>query len=502
MNHKYIILFILSLTLTSCSDFLDIEPETSITTSNFFKTQADFEQAVAGIYEPLRAIYNDDWGVNEMRSDNTFFMFDVANRGSKPVEDLATYTLENNNRILLPNWQNHYKIITRANEVLHNLENTELDPSVEDGFKGEAYFLRAFAYFNLAKNFGGVPLTLEPVKAYEETFLARAPLDDVYAQIISDASSAVSFLPSKENQDAGKATSGAALTLLADIYVTLKRWGEAESTLKTVVGMGYSLLDDYGSIFDPSNWNNDELIFQIEYIDGNPQNIGSTFPYDFLPVLVDPSILTGVGPGIINNDGSFNVPTPDIIEAYEDIAADMRYDASIAFYSGESPLVGVTYDNTPYVKKFAFFHSDPEETSTNWPIYRYGEVLLLLAESLNEQGKSGEALPYLNQIRDRAGLEDISAANQAELRELIYHERRIELAFENKRWHDLVRTDRAVSIMNAHGEKVKAEPAKYYYPAGSTPFANSFTVTEQDEVYPIPINEINVNPLLEQNPGY
>lgn len=165
-------------------------------------------------------------------------------------------------------------------------------------------------------------------------------------------------------------------------------------------------------------------------------------------------------------------------------------------------MVGITYDNTPYVKKFAFFQSDPEETSTNWPVYRYGEVLLLLAESLNEQGKTGEALTYLNQIRDRAGLEDISSAGEAELRELIYQERRIELAFENKRWHDLVRTNRAISIMNAHGAKVKADPTKYYYPAGSTPFANSFNVTAEDLLFPIPINEINVNPLLEQNPGY
>lgn len=125
----------------------------------------------------------------------------------------------------MPNWQNHYSIIARANEVLFNLENTELEQSVEDGFKGEAHFLRALAYFNLAKNFGGVPLTLDPVKAYEETFTERASLEDVYAQIISDVSQAASLLPSKENQDAGKATSGAALTLLADVYVTLERWG-------------------------------------------------------------------------------------------------------------------------------------------------------------------------------------------------------------------------------------------------------------------------------------
>ena len=125
-----------------------------------------------------------------------------------------------------------------------------------------------------------------------------------------------------------------------------------------------------------------------------------------------------------------------------------------------------------------------------------------MAESLNEQGKSGEALPYLNQVRSRAGLGDIANANQTELSEIILHERRIELAFENKRWDDLVRKGLAVETMNDFGTKVNTNPQEYYYAPGNTPPPGSFEINVNDLIYPIPLNEINVNPELEQNPGY
>ena len=108
-----------------------------------------------------------------------------------------------------------------------------------------------------------------------------------------------------------------------------------------------------------------------------------------------------------------------------------------------------------------------------FPVYRYAEVLLLLAEALDEQGKSSEALPYLNEVRDRAGLDDI--ASTTGLRDVIFNERRVELAFENKRWLDLVRTDRAVDVMSTFGASVKANPQDYYFPPGQQPVPSAFT---------------------------
>jgi predicted RNA-binding protein associated with RNAse of E/G family len=111
-------------------------------------------------------------------------------------------------------------------------------------------------------------------------------------------------------------------------------------------------------------------------------------------------------------------------------------------------------------------------------------------------------LVYLNQVRNRSGLDSIITTDQSALRDIILKERRIELAFEDKRWHDLVRTDRAITVMNAYGAKVKNNPQEYYYPVGSQPFASSFEVTEDSYLYPIPVTDININPELEQNPGY
>ena len=140
----------------------------------------------------------------------------------------------------------------------------------------------------------------------------------------------------------------------------------------------------------------------------------------------------------------------------------------------------------------------------NWPVYRYAEVLLFLAEALNEQGKP-EALSYLNQVHahPRTGLAPITTTNQTELRELIQQERRIELAFENKRWLDLVRTGKAIEVMTEFGKRFKADPTKYYYPKNVFPAAEAFTVTTERLLFPIPQREIRLNPdIMIQNPGY
>lgn len=125
-------------------------------------------------------------------------------------------------------------------------------------------------------------------------------------------------------------------------------------------------------------------------------------------------------------------------------------------------------------------------------MYRYAEVLLFLAEALNEQGKTGEAATYLNQVRARAGLAASTAASQTTMREAIFKERRVELAFENKRWFDLTRTGRVKEIIGAYGAEVKANPADYYFPAGAVPPPNAFTVL--DDYYGLPAVEAALTP--------
>ena len=183
-----------------------------------------------------------------------------------------------------------------------------------------------------------------------------------------------------------------------------------------------------------------------------------------------------------------NIPTPDIIAAYE--PNDKRKDISIGYVTlSQSLRENKVY---PYIKKYARPHALHNNTGTNWPVYRYAEVLLFLAEALNEQGKPAEAAPYLNQVRARAGLAATTATSQATMRTAIYQERRVELAFENKRWFDLVRTGRVKEVITAYGARVKANPLDYYFPKGAVPPPNAFTVL--DEVYALPAVEAALTP--------
>lgn len=148
----------------------------------------------------------------------------------------------------------------------------------------------------------------------------------------------------------------------------------------------------------------------------------------------------------------------------------------------------------PYAKKFLHPSETANNTDDNWPVYRYADALLELAESLNEQGKSQEALPYLNQVKARAGLPAVTTANQSTLRETVLHERRIELAFEDHRWFDLLRTGSAIAVMNAYGKVLKSK-YKYLRPA-------SYQVNADKLVYPILESEMGLNKTLVQNPCY
>jgi hypothetical protein len=498
---KYLSVIILAVT-TSCEKYLDIPPETSITQETFFKNQQDFEQAVNGIYAPLQPIYNNAWQLSELRSDNGYFIYNTANRGGKATEDLATFTVETNNLTLQNFWQDNYLIISRANLVLSQIDAVEFDQAAKSKLKGQSQFLRALAYFNLVKNFGGVPLFTKPADSYENAFKNRATAEDVYKQIVDDLKSAITLLPNRSvERSVGRATSGAAYTLLADVYMTQKLWSDAEAALRPVLTMQYTLLPAYADIFKPSNKANAELIFQVNYVEATAQPQFSTFPYSFLPNLANIALITGVTPATTAG-GGFNTPTPELLQSYEDIVLDTRYNATIGTYTGPSPLPGVTYNNTPYVKKYLHPHQIPGQTNVNWPVYRYAEVLLMLSECLNEQNKQAEALTHLNAVRQRAGLPAFTNSAQAALRTALLRERRVELAFENKRWSDLIRSGTAVTVMTAFGASVKANPGRYYYASGVAPLPNSFSITNNSLLYPIPVTEIIINPGLIQNPGY
>lgn len=494
--------------LTACSDdFLRVVPESSITTGNFYKTETQFLQALTGVYASLRGGISSEasWIMGEMRADNTRFDFNPNDRGEPYLmrEDIDKFMDNSSNQWVADKYNNCYAGISRANAIIDRLPESSVGETAKQRIMAEARFLRALFYLDLVRYYGDVPLYLHEVKGVGDANLPRSPSGEVFDAITEDAQYAMENLPAPTTTQDGRATKGSAAMLLAYVYMTNKNFAQAETTLKTITQMGYGLLPDYASVFSTTNKNSKESIFEVQYQQGN-QGQNSSFVYNFMPI-ANTVLLTGIDG--VNRIGGWNIPTMEMIASYE--ANDKRLEASIGIAEGsgstgfftieavKSP-VGYTQPAAgkifkPYIKKYLHPHSLLYNTDDNFPVYRYADALLLLAEALNENGKSADALTYLNQVRVRAGLNPTTEKDQTALRKIIAHERRVELAFENKRWMDLVRTGQAIDIMTENGKYLKSfDPLLP---------ANSYQVTQNRLIYAIPNREVIIGN-LSQNPGY
>ena len=493
MKTKILMICLLSGALASCDDFLTVYPETSLSSATFFTREADFVQAVNGAYVPLRAISNDRaWLLGEMHSDNTYYSRNILFGATEQQEDIGDFAIPEAQGItanvhVLNQYRLDYQIIARVNQVLASIDNVEFDANSKNNLRGQALFLRAYAYFELVRYFGKVPLHLAPVPNREESALPLSEVEEIYSQIIEDAAAAIPLLLPKSTQEAGRVTSGAARTLLANVYIVREEWAKAEVLLQEVVTSNeYSLFPDYANVFSTStaNKNNVESVFEVQFIEGSA-GLNGTFLYNFMPRPMSPTELVTItgtsNPQPLDGEGN-NTPTPDIIAAYE--PGDERKDASIGYIT----LAGSfrTDKSYPYIKKYAKTHSLHNNHGMNWPIYRYSEVLLFLAEALAKQGKDGST--YLNIVRKRANLGDATG----DILQAIYRERRVELAFENKRWFDLVRRGVAIETITAYGNRIKSNPEAYYYPPGAVPRSNAFNNIK--ELYALPADEAALSP--------
>jgi len=500
MKKKIIIACLASFLITGCRDeFLTVIPETQLSSGIFFVSESDFKQAVNAAYVPLRQMFNERaWVLEEMHSDNTYYARNTLYGAVDPTENVADFAVPTaggvtaNDNVLVQ-YRLNYQVISRANQILTTIDPVDFAAESKNNLKGQALFLRAFCYFDLVRLFGKVPLHLTPVVGREDAALPLSTTEEIYAQIEKDAKEASTLLLNKAKQEAGRVTSGSAKTLLANLYLTQKKWPQVETLMKEVItNDGYTLMPDYANAFSTTsaNKNNQESIFEIQYMEGSAGYNGNQI-YRFLPspiTAAEIAPITGTSNPQPTSQESNNIPTPDLIAAYE--TGDKRKDASIGYVTLSQAL---TENKTfPYIKKYAKTHSLQNNTGQNWPVYRYAEVLLFMAEALNEQGKTAEAATYLNQVRTRAGLANTTASGQATMRETIFKERRVELAFENKRWFDLTRTGRVKEIIGAYGAKVKANTAAYYFPKGAVPPPNAFTVL--DDYYGLPAVESALTP--------
>ncbi|SDL54836.1 Starch-binding associating with outer membrane [Catalinimonas alkaloidigena] len=450
----YILLFTAAGLCWQCgNDYLDIEPETYQSGNNFFQTPEQFNQALNAAYEPLQGIYNNQfWALAEMRSDNTSYQYNTGDRSGFALEEIDTFRELPDNTYLGSFFSASYEAISRCNVIIGRIADAPVDDATRQQVLGEAHFLRAFYYFNLVRVFGEVPLVLAEVQSVAESFntAERRSVAEVYAAIVQDAMQARDNLPLSYNAaNLGRATQGTARCLLAEVYVTQQQFSNAVTELQALVASNqYQLYASYADNFSVAMKNGVESIFEVQYMEG-PNGEYSGFIYTFAPYNSGDAVA-----GFAVASGAFagwNIPTQDLLDSYEE--GDLRKEASVGFYTDSA-----SGDVIPYVKKYQSSHAVRYQTGNNFPIYRYSDALLMLAEALNEVGfqQGGEAFNLINQVRNRAGLPDVVADSQESFRAAVAHERRIELAFEDHRWFDLLRTGQAVPVMEAHAQEEKA----------------------------------------------
>ncbi|RQP17491.1 MAG: RagB/SusD family nutrient uptake outer membrane protein [Parapedobacter sp.] len=477
---KRIITIIGLVVLASCSnDFINLSPHDTVTINQLYHTDSDFQDAITGCYAPLRDRYGWMYIFGDLRGDDAWR---EVIRGLPAVRS-NDFTMDASESLLAETWSGYYQIISRTNAVLANMEqvDTSLLPNWER-YVGEARFLRALAYFDLVRIFGDVPMITSPLTIDEAYATRREQVGKIYDEvIIPDLIDAGNKLPTTySGADVGRATKGAAKALLGKVYLTRNDFEHAETVLTEVTTLGYALLANYDDLWDYTNEHHSEYIFDVEYISGGVGQ-GSRITYTFLPLSTEFAALNGIAGGSGGEDLN---PTQDLVDLFDTSPGDLRravtVDASGGFINGAGQFVRFIQAAT-YTKKYLTSTGSQNDSPANWKVIRYADVLLMLAEALNENGKTEEALIHLNRVRVRAGVPSYSNTEQADLREKIYDERRLELAFEGHRWFDLLRTGRALEVLQSQG------------------------MQPHNHVFPIPLSQlqiINNNEILWQNQGY
>lgn len=491
MTSKYIktavALVVLAFAGTSCEDFLESKPISQIGETDFFKTESDFRQAVVGAYNALAQVYSGNGYYSllvDLRSDNTTEL-GPGGGGNDAKKNIDEFRETTDNEHLTAFWQTSYVLIARTNSILARIDASPVSDNLKKQFTGEASALRALAYFNLVRLWGGVPLVTEPVSDIDASYkVGRASVQDVYAQIQADLVKAEGLLPvSYPAAEIGKVTKGAAQSLLGQVYLTQKKYAEAAAEFKKVVTSGtYSLLPVYANLYKAGQQGNAEAVLQVHYRTMS-NGLGSNLPNHFAP--------TGSQGIVIPTGGAygFNQPTEDIAAAYT--TGDIRRNNIADGYTQAGAFVAAKYIRG-YVERET--GSGNADSGADWYVVRYADILLMYAEALNEVNKAPTADAYMaiNLVRKRAGLTDLSGLNYETFKTAVYNEERLESPFEGHRWFDLLRTDRAITVMNA---KISG--------TGKPTVGISTPIKQYQLLYPIPVLVVTTSsPAIVQNEGY
>jgi hypothetical protein len=483
---QFAIIFIL-LAFTSCSK-LDLVPVSERSVEGFYKTPTQINQALIGCYSGLRdALVRQQYSymLTESRSDNTFQSLDYNDGNTSRFTETSLLP------VLYTGWSNSYNKIQRCNKVLEELANIEIPEALGKQYEGEAKFIRALLYFDLVRLWGPVPLVTTSISIQDGYKVVRNSEEEIYQQIDQDLTDAANYLPDvHDNANKGRATKWAAKGFLGKSLVfqsgyPLKKnkWAAAAAIFKEVMDSGrYEFFSRYEDVFKYENEGGKQSVFSLTFKSG-VQGEGNPFPTRNAPNFVSRTLVPFGG-----SPNNLFVST-ELVNSFE--TGDLRRDVAIWREWINTANENVT--TMPFSKKYL---NGPVVAANDWDIdwiaLRYDDVMMLYAESLNEIGynASGEAFAIMNQFRVRAGLKPKTAAEipgQAQFRLWVENERRWEFCFENQRWFDLVRTDRALDVMKEflgkYGLAANMQSRDRYY-------------------YPVPQQVIDVNSNIKQNNGY
>lgn len=438
----------------SCKGYLDLDPPYTQDAENFFENPSDYERALTGAYDLLQGSFLDLW-IGEIASDNSIAGGESVSdtEGLHKIDDMNHDAVSTELRNIF-RW--NYAGVTRSNYILEYKDNLEFDG--KEQILAETKFLRAYYYFTLVKYFGDVPLVVDQRLGVEEVRqLDRTPKAEVYAQIEQDLIDAAAVLD-WTNPVKGRTTKGAALSLLGRVYLYQDKFDEAATTLDEVIASGtYSLIDDYTQLFSVANEGNSETVFDVQYSGLEGGSYGCLICLEGNAAPGFQGIRQYSGP-VYGDGNSYNLPTQDLYDAFD--PSDIRRDASVlnldAFIAAQPNSASITYAigggghtgfyNNKYIKRQGEIGlPDNDLTSpVNYRAIRYADVLLMAAEAHNRKSGADDAkaLQYVNEVRDRAGMPQITSTG-SQLTEDIWNERRLELSGEGFRFFDLVRTGKA-----------------------------------------------------------
>jgi len=486
------------LIVSSCNkDVLEVSSTTQISAETFWQTESDAILAIDGTYNSLQGfvqniLYLDCVG------DNAYNNYPWE--GFKAIAD-GTHDVWGPWAVG-GFWSGLYRGVGRANTVLDNIDAVEMDEDVKARIKGEALFLRAYFYFQLTEHYGGVPLIVEAPKL-EHGLLPRSTKEAVIEQVVADLEAAEGLLPSS-SPDVGRATIGAAVGLKTRVLLFNEKWAEAAQAAGEVMGMGYGLFPSYRELFLVENENNNEVIFDAQYISPEQGHLydlflGASGGGGWASIMPLPELANDYH--MIDGQSADDSPLYDENNPYEN--RDPRLKQTI-FVPGSTYNNGQQLDDIGTFTGFAFkkytpYDEDTDATPIPYPtqggnniiLVRYADILLMYAEAKNEAtGPDATVLKAINDVRSRQSvmMPPIPAGlSQADMREVIRHERRVELPLEGIRYADILRWRIAENVMDGIVD-----------PGGTRSFDAS-----RDYLWPIPGAEFDLpETQLVQNPNY